>query len=222
MILYDADLAGPNPFTVRLFVHERGGLTFDAEVVSLSTLENRGKDYRGNVNPRGELPALRLDDGRVLTEITAICEYFDETAHAGSSLIGSSAEERAFTRSWTRWVDLEIAQGMTNWWRGSEDARNFYRGNRVIFREGQFELREMAERGLNSLDDHLAGKMFICNDEKPMLADILLFSFLVTMSPSGPWMNNPGRKHVAAWFKRMETRPSRAAALSAFSGSIRL
>lgn len=222
MILYDADSAGPNPFTVRLFAHERGGLTFDTEVVALSTLENRGKHYREAVNPRGEVPALRLDDGRVLTEVTAICEFFDEIAADGKTLIGSTTEERAFTRSWTRWVDLEIAQGVVNWWRGSEDAENFYRGNRVIFRNGRSELRQMAERGLNALDDHLDGKQFICNDDRPMLADILLFSFLFTMSASGPWMNNPGRKSVAAWFKRMEARPAREAAMNAFSGSIKL
>ena len=188
----------------------------------LSTLENRGKKYRDTVNPRGELPALRLNDGRVLTEITAICEYFDEIASGGRTLIGSTAEERAFTRSWTRWADLEIAQGVTNWWRGSGDAINFYRGNRVVFREGQFELRQMADHGLNAMDDHLDGREFICNDERPMLADILLFSFLFTMSGTGPWINNAGRKNVAAWFKRMEARPSREAAMNAFSGSVRI
>jgi glutathione S-transferase len=78
----------------------------------------------------------------------------------------------------------------------------------------------MAERGLNALDDHLGGKIFICNDTRPMLADILLFGFLFTMSASGPWMNNPGRKNVAAWFERMKARPACAAAMSAFTGLV--
>lgn len=173
MLLYDADAPGPNPFTVRLFARERGGLRFEARTVALSTLENRAREFRETVNPRGEVPALRLDDGRVLTEITAICEYFDEVAQGGCSLVGNRPEERAFVRSWTRWADLEIAQAVVNWWRGSEDAENFYRGNRVVFRHGRFELRQVAERGLNALDDHLQDRLFICNDERPMLADVL-------------------------------------------------
>lgn len=222
MLFYDADVAGPNPFTVRLFAHERGSLAFDTEIVALSMLENRGRKYRETVNPRGEVPALRLDDGQVLTEITAICEYFDEVATGGPSLLGASAEERAFTRSWTRWADLEIAQPVTSWWRGSGAAEDFYRGNRVIFRQGRFELRQVADRGLNALDDHLVGRQFICNDERPMLADVLLFGFLYTMSPNAPWANNPGRKGVAKWFDRMAARPSCTAAQQSFSGSVKL
>ena len=220
MILYDADVAAPNPFTARMFIHERGGVTFDAKVIALSTLENRGVAYREHVNPRGEVPALQLDDGRVLTEVTAICEYIDEIAVGGQTLIGITADERAFTRSWTRWADLEIAQCAINWWRGSEAATDFYRGHRVIFREGQHELRQVAERGLNMLDDHLGNTRFLCNDTRPMLADILLFGILFSMSRSGPWMTNPGRSNVGAWLDRMTARPSCKAAAQPFTGRV--
>ena len=73
MILYDANAPGPNPVTVRLFAHERGGLGFDVVTIDLVGLENRKRPYLTGVNARGEVPALRLDDGSVLTEITAIC-----------------------------------------------------------------------------------------------------------------------------------------------------
>lgn len=73
MIFYDARQPGPNPVTVRLFVHERRGLKFDVQLIDLAGLENRKRPYRENVNARGEVPALRLDDGKVITEITAIC-----------------------------------------------------------------------------------------------------------------------------------------------------
>lgn len=57
------------------------------------SLENRRLAFRTNVNARGELPALRLDDGTVLTEITAICKYLDEVAEGGTSLYGDTAQE---------------------------------------------------------------------------------------------------------------------------------
>jgi hypothetical protein len=72
MKFYDAQ--APNPYVVRLFVLEPGGLQFDVEQIDIMALENRKPAYRRNVNPCGELPALRLSDGSFLTEITAICE----------------------------------------------------------------------------------------------------------------------------------------------------
>lgn len=47
MTLHDAPYA-PNPFTVRLFIAERGGLTLDVETVDLAHLANR--------EPRSGLP----------------------------------------------------------------------------------------------------------------------------------------------------------------------
>jgi glutathione S-transferase len=49
----------------------------------------------------GQMPALELEDGTVIAEITVICEYLDETT-PGLSLIGSNARERADTRMWVR------------------------------------------------------------------------------------------------------------------------
>src|ERR1700730_14883932 len=117
MILYDANAPAPNPMTVRLFILERGGLTMDVVSVDLINLENRGRHFRETVNSRGELPALRLDNGWVITEITAICGYLDEVAVGGRSLFGTTPETRAITRMWTRRVYLEICHPFVNWWR---------------------------------------------------------------------------------------------------------
>jgi glutathione S-transferase len=209
MKLYDFSIA-PNPFTVRLFIAERGGLSLDVEAVDLINLANRHQPYL-SVNPRGEIPALVLDDGSLLTEITAICEYLDEVAVSGQSLIGETAEKRAETRMWTRRVDLEVAERFIDWWRGSEEADTYYRGNRVVQSGGREANRLMANQGFNRLDQDLAGKQFLFGD-RPGLADILLFAFMYTMIGVIPWMNPPGRTNVAAWFERMSQRPSVAEA----------
>jgi glutathione S-transferase len=221
MLVYDANVIGPNPYTVRLFAHERGGLSFQAETIDLANLANRGKLYRSTVNPRGEVPALRLDDGRVVTEITAVCEYFDEMAAGGRSLIGETPEERATVRMWTRRVDMEIAQPMVAWWRGGADAEDFYRGNRTLSAAGQRDNRLIADRGLNQLDDDLIGLNFLCGD-RPMLADILLYGFMGSMLALVPWLNPPSRRNVAAWFQRMADRPTSANALIPFESHVSL
>lgn len=209
MIFYDTDAPGPNPVTVRLFVLERGGLDLDIRLVSLASLENRGEAYRTQVNSRGEVPALRLDDGQVITEITAICEYLDEVAAGGSSLIGATPEERAVARMWTRRADFEIAQPLVAWWRGSADAQAFYQGHRILGPDAQDYHRRLTEDGLARFDAELAGKPFLAG-ERLCLADILLYAFYATMGATAPWAAADSRPHFAAWLARMGARPSAA------------
>lgn len=219
MLLYDGDSPSPNVMPVRMFVHERGGLAFDTQVVGLSTLENRGRVYRETVNKRGEMPALRLDDGQVITEITAICEYLDERASGGRSLIGDTAEQRAHVRMWTRRIDLEIAEPAVAYWRGSSDAEDYYMGFRILAPESQRYHRLVAEWGLNQLNEDIEGRDFICGD-RMMLADIVLFGFMFNLSQLGvDWINNPNRKNVAAWFDRVQSTKSAKAALKPFAAS---
>ncbi|MFS2154400.1 glutathione S-transferase family protein [Rhizobium sp. Rhizsp42] len=217
MILYDANAPGPNPVTVRLFVMERGGLSLDVVTIDLANLANRAKEYRTTVNARGEVPALRLDDGRVITEITAICGYLDQVARDGRSLFGGTPEERAEIQMWVRRVDLGICQPFVTWWRGTEAAEGFYRSNRVLFPEAMRNNRILAETGLNQLDDDLEGREFIAGDRITM-ADILLYGFMGAMIGLIPWLNPPGRQNVAAWFARMSAREASKQMMSPLPG----
>jgi glutathione S-transferase len=207
MLFYDANVASPNPATVRLFILERGHLDLDVQSVDLINLENRTKAYRETVNQRGELPALRLDNGQVITEITAICRYLDEVAKGGQSLFGATPEERAVTDMWTRRVYLEVIAHFVAHWRGTDDAINFYRGNRLPVPEAKLANRIEAERGFNQLDEDMEGKTYITGDNVSM-ADVLLYAFMFTMGQSLSWLNVPGRKNLASWFERMEERPA--------------
>lgn len=215
MILYDANAPGPNPVTVRLFVLERGGLSFDVETVDLANLVNRAKAYRTTVNARGEVPALRLDNGKVITEITAICGYFDEVAKGGYPMFGETPEDRAEIRMWTRRVYLEICLPFVTWWRGTDAGENFYRGNRILFPEAKRNMRLLAEAGLNQLDDDLEGRTFIAGDQITM-ADIMLYGFMGSMISLVPWLNPPGRRNVAAWFERMAAREASQKMMTVF------
>ena len=53
---------------------EETGAPFEAKLVALAKGEQRAADYL-KINPRGKVPALRLEDGSVLTENTAILTY---------------------------------------------------------------------------------------------------------------------------------------------------
>ena len=119
MKLYNS--GGPNPRMVRMFMAEKG---FDVPKVQVDIRsgENLSEPYL-NVNPAGQCPAIELDDGAVLTEITAICEYVDEKKKDTPSLIGDTPEERAKTRMWTRRIDLNILEPAANGFRFTEGLK---------------------------------------------------------------------------------------------------
>ena len=74
MKLYDGGRA-PNPRRVRIFLAEKG-ITVATEQVDLGQLQQRSDAYSA-INPMQRVPALVLDDGTVITELIAICRYFE-------------------------------------------------------------------------------------------------------------------------------------------------
>jgi len=196
---------GPNPHVVRMFAAERG-ITMETEDIDLMAGENRQGDFMKK-NPAGQSPCLALDNGDYLSEITAICEYLDEVS-PGDSLIGSTPEERAETRMWTRRVDLNICEPLTNGFRFSEGLPIF-KDRIVTVPEAAEGLKRIAQDRLTWLDGQLAGKTYVCGD-RLSLADILLYCFLAFGSAVGQPLN-PENKNVQAWFDRMAAKPSAAA-----------
>jgi glutathione S-transferase len=204
MKLYNS--GGPNPHTVRMFMAEKG-LDVPRIEVDLRGGENRREPYL-SINPAGQTPALELDDGTVLTEITAICEYVDELKRDTPSLIGDTPEERARTRMWARRIDLNILEPATNGFRFSQGLKMFQNRVRCIPQAAD-ELKATARDKLVWLDGLMGAKHFIAGDRLTM-ADILLFAFLDFMNKVGQPLD-PGLKNLGAWFARMKARPSAAA-----------
>ena len=196
---------GPNPHTVRMFMAERG-IEMPRVEVDLMAGENRREPYL-STNPAGQCPALELDDGRVITEITAICEYLDEIT-PGASLIGSDPEERAATRMWTRRIDLNIVEPMENGFRYGEGLKLFE--NRIhCIPQASADLKQIAQEKLQWLDGLMTGRQFVCGDRLTM-ADIVLFPCLDFFVDRGQPLNRD-LKTIAPWYDRMKARPSAAA-----------
>jgi glutathione S-transferase len=197
---------GPNPRMVRMFMAEKG-IDIPKVEIDLRGGENRKEPYL-KVNPAGQMPALELDDGSVIAEITAICEYIDELKSDKPSLIGSTPEERAKTRMWTRRIDLNIAEPGANGFRFSEGLKLFQNRIRCI-PEAAEGLKAIAKEKLAWLDGLMGSKQFIAGS-KITMADILLFAFLDFAKNVGQPLD-PANKNLAAWFERMKARPSAAA-----------
>jgi len=203
MLLYNS--IGPNPRVVRMFMAERG-IEIPRQEIDLRGGENRREPYLG-INPAGQMPALQLDDGSVLTEITAICEYLDEIT-PGPSLIGSTPKERAETRMWTRRIDLNIVEPIANGFRFAEGLKLFQNRIRCIPQAAD-DLKKTAQEKLAWLNGLIEGRRFICG-ERLTLADILLFAFLDFGAQAGQPIN-PELGSIVAHHARMKSRPSAAA-----------
>src|SRR5690606_34808805 len=154
-------------------------------------------------NPAGQSPALELDDGRVIGETVAICEYLEEL-HPLPALIGTTPEERAETRMWQRRVELLITEHLYNAFRWSEGIELF-RPRMPVLPEAADGLKALVRQRLAWLDGLLAGKSWLAG-ERFTLADIILFSAL----DFGRTVKQPFDEslvNLKAWFERVAARP---------------
>ena len=196
---------GPNPKVVRMFMDEIG-IENEKEEIDLMGGANRQEPYL-LVNPGGQLPALELDSGTVISEVTGICEYLSER-QGGCSLIGQNAEERALTRMWVRRIDLGIVENITAGFRYAEGAPIF-KDRMTLIPNAAEDLKKIAQEKITWLDNLMAGKAFICGD-RFSLADIMLFVFLEFGATVGQPLNE-ANKNITAWYGRVSMRASTSA-----------
>ena len=111
MKLFSAHRA-PNPRRVLMFVAEKGIAGIERVNVDLNAGEHRCADFLAK-SPLAKVPALELDDGRVLTESRAICTYL-EGLYPESNLMGVDATERAFIEMADRRVELSLLLHIAN------------------------------------------------------------------------------------------------------------
>lgn len=193
---------GPNPRMVRMFMLEKG-IDVPMQEHDLLGAENRKPPYTTK-NPAGQLPSLELDNGTVIAETVAICEYLDEI-NPGKSLVGSNAEEKAVSRMWQRRVELNITESIYNGFRYAEGLELFKDRIHVI-PEAAAGLKASAQRNLKWLDSLIGGRDFIAGNQI-RLADLILYCCLDFAKGVGQPLD-PSLTNLNAWFKRVDSRPS--------------
>jgi len=190
-----------------MFIAEKG-LSIPVTQVDLMAGENRKPPYASGVNPAGQTPALELETGEAIAEITVICEYLEEL-HPTPALIGETHVQRAITRMWTRRIDLNVCEPMANGFRAAEGRQMFAPRMKLVSQEAAADLKMIAKDRIQWLDAQMGDRPFVCGD-RFTLADILLYAFLEfgaqvgqPLAGEGPWLT--------AWFERVKARPSASA-----------
>ncbi|MEO7073537.1 MAG: glutathione S-transferase family protein [Rhodanobacter sp.] len=203
MLIYDA--VSPAPRCLRMFLLEKG-LQLPAVSVDVFAGENRAGAYLA-VNPAGQTPALRLDDGMVVAESVAIAEYLEEL-HPQPAMIGRTPIERAQTRQWWRRVELNITEFMHNAFHYAEGLPRF-EARIPVAPEAADGLKRIAQDRLAWLDGMLGSGPYLCG-ERFSAADIWLYVWL----DFGLGVNQPFDRtleRISPWFEAMAARPSAAA-----------
>ncbi|RYF65524.1 MAG: glutathione S-transferase family protein, partial [Comamonadaceae bacterium] len=99
---------------VRLCLAEKG-IAYESVPIDMGRQEHHSPAYLA-MNPNGQVPALRLDDGRSLYESSTICEYLDEV-WPQPPLRPADAYARATMRNFVRWTDEKALPNLLilNW-----------------------------------------------------------------------------------------------------------
>lgn len=206
--LYDCATA-PSPRRARILLAEKG-VAHDTVQVDLRTGEQLGEAYR-RINPQCTVPALRTEDGTVLTDNAAIAAYL-EARYPEPPLLGVTPLEKAEIASWQWRVEFEglmpIAEALRN--------RSPAMAGRALPGPVNYEqIPQLAERGvarlqqfLLDLDARLAGRDFIATD-RLSIADITAvvavdFARIVKVQP------DERHPHVRRWREAMAQRPAMA------------
>jgi glutathione S-transferase len=159
-----------------------------------------GEDYR-TINPLGYVPALRLDDGTVLTENAAILQFVAD-AHPAAGLAPPESDPlaRAKLRQWLSFIGTELHKGLML---------------PLLVRDAPAEVKAWTVRKYASrlayLDDRLDGREFLL--DRFSVADAYLATIL-NWTQATPEIDLAAYPNVKAYLERMRQRPSVAAALT--------
>lgn len=141
------------------------GLAFDLEKVDLAKHQTAAGDDYLRVNAKGYVPALRLDDGSLLTECTVILQYIADRQPGGTLAAPAGSMERYRLLEWLNFLATEVHKTFSPFFnqKAPQEIRDY-------------NLRLLTRR-LGYLDAQLDGRDFLLGD-RFTVADIYLFTLL--------------------------------------------
>jgi glutathione S-transferase len=203
---YDCTTA-PSPRRARILLAEKA-VPHDVVQIDLRLGEQMSDAFR-QINPQCTVPALRVEEGLVLTDNAAIASYI-EAAYPQPPLLGRTPVEKAQVASWNWRVEFEGLMAIAEALRNSVPAM----ANRALPGPVDYaQIPELAQRGLARvqqfflmLNAHLAGRDFIATDSVS-IADITAvvavdFARVVKVKPGD---DHP---HLQRWRAAMAQRPA--------------
>ncbi len=97
-------------------VLREAGLKFELDKVDLAAKKTEGGEDYLAVNPKGYVPALKLDDGTVLTEVSVICQYIADLRPRRGLAPKPKTPERYKLMEWLNFTATEIHKGLSDFY----------------------------------------------------------------------------------------------------------
>lgn len=174
----------------------------DFSLIGVDLMQKRmenGDDFL-KVNPKGQVPALLLDDNTLLTEGVAIMQYIADSVADRQLLAPVGSINRYRTLEWLNYIATELHKGFTPLFR--PDTPEDYKPT----------VRALLDKKLAYIDESLANAQWI-SGSRFTIADAYLFTVL-------RWafavkLEMAGYKNIAAYMERVAARPAVAAAMTA-------
>ena len=185
-------LPSQNAWKVRLLLNHLG-LAYRTVPVSIFEGEGQTAEYR-RINPSGKVPAIQLDDGRVLAESNAILAYLAED----SSYLPSDPFDRAKVHQWLSFEQerVEMTIGSLRYW--TMTGKLPQRSAAMI--DGK---RAAALDTLGILEAQLSTRPFLAGDSYT-IADMSVFAYASRAEEAG--ISLEPYPHFRAWIVRIEAQ----------------
>ena len=200
MKLYSSPVA-PSPRKVLIFIAEKGIENIEVENLDIGEMEHKTPEYR-KIAPNSRIPALVLDDGKVILETTAICRYL-ECLYPKPNLFGENPMEIAQIEMWYSRVSFELMVPLMHGFRHTHPHMSALENQNNEFGLAQ---RELAVKSLGYYEEVIKGKEFIACD-KFSYADIQTVSslqFLVRLNK----IDINDYKNLSNYINTIAERPS--------------
>ena len=181
-------------------VLREAGLPFELALASTKTKKLAdGSDYLA-INPKGQVPALTLDNGELLTEGPAIVQYIADQVPATGLAPAAGTLARYRLMEWLNFITSELHKGF-----GPLFAPNTPEDYKPVIKA------RLMER-LGWVDQQLAGKAYLMG-EQFTVADAYLFTVAGWAKFVG--MDLSGLATLSAYLGRVGARPAVQEALKA-------
>jgi glutathione S-transferase len=174
-------------------VLREAGLPYQLERVDLKTkkLENGGDDFN-EINPKGYVPVLTLDDGRRLTEGPAIVQYIADLKPESRLAPSAGTYDRYHLQEWLNFIGTEIHKSFSTLFNGSAPD------------EWKNAVRDKVAQRLDWIDKDLDSKTYLMGDVFTV-ADAYLYTVLRWAKPMGIDLSRWPK--LAAYFAAVDARP---------------
>ncbi|CNI00241.1 MULTISPECIES: glutathione transferase GstA [Yersinia] len=181
-------------------VLREAGLDFSIESVDLATkVTETGKDYL-SINPKGQVPALLLDDGSLLTEGVAIVQYLADQKPDRHLIAPPGTLSRYHAIEWLNFIATELHKGFSPLF------------NPKTPDEYKAIARERLDKQFSYVDSVLAQHKYLLGT-KFSVADAYLFT--VTRWANALKLDIKQRSHLDQYMAHVAERPAVKAALAA-------